>query len=238
MWRAIHSFAHRKSEDMSNVATNTRPTLRVTEIYKSVQGESTWAGLPCIFVRLARCHLRCVWCDTAYAFSGGETIGISDIVKTCSELDCHLVEITGGEPLVQSACTELAQALIDTGFTVLVETSGTLPIEVLPDEAIAIMDFKCPGSGESEKNDWSNVEALSKRDEVKFVIADRADYEWSREVVRKYDLSDKCNAVLFSPVFGSVTPADLAQWIIDDALGVRFQLQMHKFIWPPDARGV
>lgn len=223
---------------MSNLATHTQPTLRITEIYKSIQGESTWAGLPCIFVRLARCHLRCVWCDTAYAFYGGEKVSIADIVKTCSELDCQLVEITGGEPLVQAECPGLAQALLDAGFIVLVETSGTLPIRLLPDKAIAIMDLKCPGSGESEKNDWSNVEALSMLDEVKFVIADRADYDWSRDVVRKYGLSDRCNAVLFSPVFDSVAPADLAQWIIDDSLDVRFQLQMHKFVWPPDARGV
>jgi 7-carboxy-7-deazaguanine synthase len=213
-------------------------TLRVTEIYKSVQGESTWAGLPCIFVRLARCHLRCVWCDTAYAFYGGEKVAIVEIVRQCRAMQCGLVEITGGEPLVQPACVDLAQALLDEGFTVLIETSGSLPIDVLPDAVIKIMDLKCPDSGESEKNHWPNIEALSPRDEVKFVIASRRDYEWARDVTREHDLPSRCNAVLFSPVFGKIAPADLVRWILEDGLDVRFQLQLHKFIWPPDERGV
>lgn len=220
-----------------NVAMNTA-TLRVTEIYKSIQGESTWAGLPCIFVRLARCHLRCTWCDTAYAFYGGDSMTIEDIVAQCEELGGPLVEITGGEPLVQKECPRLAKALQDRGCTVLVETSGTLPIGVLPDGVIRIMDLKCPGSGESDKNDWRNVGALNKKDEVKFVIADRCDYEWSRRVVRDHDLSNRCNAVLFSPVHGEVDPQHLVQWVLEDALPVRVQLQLHKFIWPPEARGV
>lgn len=212
--------------------------LRVNEIYESVQGESTWAGLRCIFVRLARCHLRCVWCDTAYAFHGGDALSIKEIVEKCREMDCSLVEITGGEPLVQPGCADLAQALLDEGHTVLVETSGTLPIAGLPPASIKIMDLKCPGSGESDKNHWANIEALSGRDEVKFVIADRADYEWAKGVVADYRLDKRCNAVLFSPVHGSVDPKDLAQWIIEDGLNVRLQLQLHKYVWPPDERGV
>ncbi len=213
-------------------------TLRVTEIYKSVQGESTWAGLPCVFVRLARCHLRCVWCDTAYAFYGGDNVSIAEIVGQCREMHCDLVEITGGEPLVQPACKDLAQALLDVGLTVLIETSGSLPIDVLPGPVVKIMDLKCPDSGECEKNHWPNIDALSARDEVKFVIASRRDYEWARDTTRKHDLGSKCNAVLFSPVFGRIAPADLVRWILEDDLEVRFQLQLHKFIWPPDERGV
>jgi len=223
---------------MPHTQTDRRQTLRLTEIYKSVQGESTWAGLPCVFVRLARCHLRCVWCDTAYAFYGGDPVAIEDIVSKCKEMNCALIEITGGEPLVQAGCAELAQALLGEGFTVLIETSGSLPIDVLPVEVIKIMDLKCPDSGECEKNHWPNIAALSPRDEVKFVIASRRDYEWARDTTHEHDLVSRCNAVLFSPVFGSVAPADLVQWILADNLDVRFQLQLHKFIWPPEQRGV
>ena len=213
-------------------------TVRITEIYRSIQGESTWAGKPCTFIRLARCHLRCVWCDTSYAFYGGEKVSIGEILSKCGELNCALVEITGGEPLVQPECIDLAAALLDAGYTVLVETSGTLPIRDLPSETVKIMDLKCPDSGECDKNDWSNIDALSAQDEVKFVIASRGDYEWSREIVRTYALPDRCNAVLFSPVFGAVEPVQLVQWILDDGLDVRFQLQLHKLIWPPDQKGV
>ncbi len=213
-------------------------TLTVTEIYKSVQGESTWAGLPCIFVRLTGCPLRCVWCDTEYAFHGGAKMTVGEIVDRCLELACPLVEITGGEPLLQKACATLAQCLLDRGMTVLCETSGALPIDRLPADAIRIMDLKCPDSGECDKNDWSNLDRLSPRDEVKFVIAGRKDYEWSREVVRDHNLPSRCHAVLFSPVLGSVDPQELVEWILEDGLDVRFQLQMHKFIWPPDRKGV
>ena len=213
-------------------------TLRLTEIYKSVQGESTWAGLPCIFVRLARCHLRCVWCDTAYAFYGGENVAVGEIVAKCRDMNCGLVEITGGEPLVQPACVDLARALLDAEMTVLIETSGSLPIDVLPREVIKIMDLKCPDSGECDKNFWPNINALAARDEVKFVIASRRDYEWARDVTRERGLAGRCNAVLFSPVFGRIAPPDLVRWILEDGLDVRFQLQLHKFIWPPDERGV
>ncbi len=213
-------------------------TLTITEIYKSVQGESTWAGLPCIFVRLTGCHLRCVWCDTEYAFHGGTKMTLEAIVDRCVELDCPLVEITGGEPLLQKQCGALAQCLLERGMTVLCETSGALTIDRLPADVITIMDLKCPDSGECDKNDWSNIERLSARDEVKFVIASRRDYEWSRDVVREHGLPSRCHAVLFSPVFGSVDPKDIVEWILEDQLEVRFQLQTHKFIWPPDQKGV
>ena len=213
-------------------------TLRVTEIYKSVQGESTWAGLPCTFVRLARCNLRCVWCDTAYAFYGGENVSIDDIVAKCREFDCPLVEITGGEPLVQPNCAVLCRALLDAGFTVLIETSGSLPIDVLPEGVIRIMDLKCPDSGECDKNFWPNLEVLNARDEVKFVLASRRDYEWARSIVRAHGLGRRCRAALFSPVFGAIEPAEIVRWILEDKLDVRFQLQLHKFVWPAEARGV
>ncbi|HRI87662.1 MAG TPA: radical SAM protein [Candidatus Hydrogenedentes bacterium] len=225
-----------KTADAVPIARDTN--LTITEIYKSVQGESTWAGLPCIFVRLTGCNLRCVWCDTEYAFYGGKKMSVGEVVDACDALDCKLVEITGGEPLLQKHCGTLGQCLLEAGYTVLCETSGALPIDRLPSDVIKIMDLKCPGSGELEKNDWSNIDKLSARDEVKFVIADRADYEWARDIVRKYDLASRCNQVLFSPVFGPVEPKSLVEWILEDKLPVRFQLQMHKFIWPPDAKGV
>lgn len=212
--------------------------LTVTEIYKSIQGESTWVGLSCVFVRLTGCNLRCVWCDTAYAFYGGKRMTVDEVVAAVEALRCSLVEITGGEPLLQKHCGTLARRLLDRGMTVLCETSGALPIDRLPAEVIKIMDLKCPGSGECEKNDWSNIDKLSARDEVKFVIADRADYEWARDVVRRYDLSARCRQVLFSPVFGAVDPRSIVEWLIEDRLDVRFQLQLHKFIWPPDQKGV
>jgi 7-carboxy-7-deazaguanine synthase len=212
--------------------------LAVTEIYKSVQGESTWAGLPCVFVRLTGCPLRCVWCDTAYAFTGGDAMNVTQVVDAVKALDCSLVEITGGEPLGQRNCGPLAQALLDEGFTVLCETSGALPIDQLPDAVIKIMDLKCPGSGEEHRNDWNNLAKLAPRDEVKFVIADRTDYEWARDKTREHDLPSKVNAVLFSPVFGAQDAQELVEWILEDELDVRFQLQLHKFVWPPDTKGV
>jgi 7-carboxy-7-deazaguanine synthase len=212
--------------------------LKMTEVYKSIQGESTWAGLPCVFLRTARCNLRCTWCDTTYSFEGGESISIGRLIEQCEAHHCPLIEITGGEPLVQPNVTPLSGCLVERGYTVLVETSGSLPINVLPEGVITIMDIKCPGSGEAAKNHWPNIEYLGPRDEVKFVVADRADYEWSREVIGRYDLAARCHAVLMSPVIGSVAPPELAQWIVDDGLPVRFQLQLHKLIWPPDQRGV
>lgn len=214
-------------------------TLRVTETYVSVQGESTWAGVPCFFIRLARCNLRCTWCDTSFSFHGGEKRSLGALVDEAAAQGIPLVEITGGEPLAQPGCAPLADLLLAQGLTVLIETSGSLPIDVLPDAAIRIMDLKCPGSGEVAKNHWPNLDYLVRdRDEVKFVIADRTDYEWSRDVVRRYTLADRCKAILFSPVHGAVEAKALAGWILEDRLPVRFQLQLHKFIWPPDQRGV
>ncbi|MCC6145089.1 MAG: radical SAM protein [Candidatus Hydrogenedentes bacterium] len=219
--------------------SNLQQTLRINEIYESIQGESTWAGLPCTFVRLARCPLRCTWCDTQYAFYGGETVQIGEILGRVAALSPTLVELTGGEPLVQHACPVLAEELIRRGYTVLVETSGSLPIDVLPDEAIAIMDLKCPDSGECDSNHWPNIDALRPdRDEVKFVLASRRDYEWSRDVIRTYTLESRCRAVLMSAVFGRIEPRQIVEWILADRLPVRFQLQLHKFIWAPNAKGV
>jgi 7-carboxy-7-deazaguanine synthase len=215
-------------------------TLRLIEIYNSVQGESTWAGLPCVFVRLARCNLRCRWCDTTYSFHGGHTMTLAAIADQVEGFGPRLVEITGGEPLVQAACADLCGVLIDRGFQVLIETSGSLPIKGLPKAVIKIMDLKCPGSGESEKNHWPNIDALDPaQDEVKFVLSSRADYDWAREVIDLYHLTRRCRQILFSPVFGEIDPRDIVQWMLDDGLHeVRFQLQMHKFIWPPNERGV
>ncbi len=211
--------------------------MRITEIYHSIQGESRYAGLPCVFVRTTGCNLRCNWCDTEYAFDGGEEMTVREIVERVEGFDCMLVEITGGEPLLQKETPALAESLLDHGRTVLVETSGERDISVLDARAVRIMDIKCPGSGESERNRWQNIAHLTNRDEVKFVIADRADYDWAVRVVHEHDLPARTN-VIFSPVFGGVELRDLASWILRDALDVRFQLQLHKFIWAPDAKGV
>ncbi|HRZ16196.1 MAG TPA: radical SAM protein [Candidatus Hydrogenedentes bacterium] len=213
--------------------------LRVTEIFFSIQGESTRAGLPCVFVRLARCNLRCVWCDTTYSFRGGDPMAVDAVLEAVDRFPCSLVEITGGEPLAQKECPELARRLVAAGKTVLVETSGSLPIDTLPPEAVRIMDLKCPGSGMCERNLWSNLDLLDPaRDEVKFVLADRADYEWSRGVIRDYTLEKRCAAVMLSAVSGALPLEDLAAWMLEDALPARLQLQLHKIIWPPDRRGV
>lgn len=213
-------------------------TVQITEIFRSIQGESTWAGLPCTFVRLAGCNLRCSYCDTGYAYGPGTSMDIGDVVERCAALACPLVEITGGEPLLQDASSSLAQRLIDAGYAVLIETNGTQPIAGVSSAAVRIMDIKCPGSGMASYMCWDNVEQLSPRDEVKFVIRDRADYDWSRDVLQRYDLAKRCHAVLFSAVYGVLEPKVLAGWILDDGLAVRFQLQLHKYIWHPDKRGV
>lgn len=218
---------------------NTVKTLRVTEIFHSIQGESTWAGAPCVFIRLSGCNLRCVWCDTTYAFEGGTTMTLEEVLAAVERYGAKLVEITGGEPLAQKDCPELAQQLLDRGYTVLVETNGSLPIDTLPKAAIKIMDLKCPDSGMCEQNRWPNLDGLHPdRDEVKFVLAGRRDYEWSRDILRGYELHKHCHAVLFAPAFGLMDPRQLAEWILEDHLPVRLQLQLHKFIWPPNLRGV
>lgn len=212
--------------------------LLVHEIYASIQGESTHAGRPCVFVRLTACDLRCSWCDTPYAFTGGKKMSIDDVVAAVEALRCPLVELTGGEPLLQADAIPLMTQLIARGHEVLIETGGHLPIAKLPPESVAIVDVKCPGSGEASKMHWPNLDALRPHDEVKFVIADRADYEYARRVVREHDLAPRVEAVQFSPVFGTLPAADLARWILEDHLPVRLQLQQHKFVWAPDARGV
>lgn len=212
--------------------------LVVHEMYVSVQGESTHTGRPCAFVRLSACDLRCSWCDTPYAFTGGKKMSVDDVVAAVEQLRCPLVEITGGEPLLQADVIPLMQKLVAAGHEVLVETGGHLPINQLPAEVVAIMDVKCPGSGEASKMHWPNISALRPHDEVKFVIKDRADYEYARAVVREHDLASKTEAVLFSPVHAVLAPADLARWMLEDHLPVRLQLQQHKYVWDPAARGV
>ena len=212
--------------------------LRVSEIFRSIQGESSWAGLPCVFIRLAGCSVGCAFCDTAYARDGGIAMTVAEAVEKCLALSGRLVEVTGGEPLEQAACPRLVRGLLEHGMTVLVETSGTLPISGLPAEAIKIMDLKCPSSGVCAKNDWSNIAALGAWDEVKFVIADRTDYEWSRDVIGKHDLTARCGEVLVGCVFGAIEPQRVVAWILEDGLDVRFQVQLQKIIWAPGARGV
>jgi 7-carboxy-7-deazaguanine synthase len=212
--------------------------LRINEIFFSIQGESTWAGRPCAFVRLTGCDLRCSWCDTEYAFHEGRTMAVEEVAAQLLGYGCDLVEVTGGEPLLQAGVYPLIVRLLDMGTTVLVETSGASDVSRLDVRAIKVMDLKCPGSGESARNLWSNLEHLTRRDEVKFVVGDRADYEWARDVLRRDNLAPRVNAVLMSCVFGRLEPALLAGWILADRLPVRMQLQMHKHIWAPDARGV
>lgn len=219
------------------------PFLRVTEIFHSIQGESTWAGVPCTFVRLTGCPLRCVWCDTEYAFHGGEKMSLDAIVERVREIGTPVVELTGGEPLIHRNAFVLVERLLDDGFTVLVETSGAVDIAPLDPRAHRIMDLKCPGSGESDRNLWSNLAHLTERDEIKFVISDRADYEWARSVIREHGLDDRVRAgtlraLLFSPVWDAVEWRDLAEWILEDRLPARFQLQLHKLIWGANVPGV
>ena len=213
-------------------------TITINEIYHSVQGESTWAGLPCVFVRLTFCDLRCTYCDTEYAFYEGKKQALPEILDAVLKFDCPLVEITGGEPLLQKNVLPLMKMLADAGRTVLLETSGAHDISAVDPRVHRIMDLKTPGSGEVERNLWSNIEHLSARDEVKCVIGSREDYEWSRDKVQAFNLSKRCHAVLFSPIFGRIDPREIVEWILADKLDVRFQLQMHKFIWTPTQRGV
>ncbi len=212
--------------------------LTVNEIFHSIQGESTFAGEPCVFVRLTACDLRCRWCDTPYAFHEGRKMSLDEVVTQVEAFGCPTVEITGGEPLLQREVYPLMQRLLDAGKTVLVETGGHRSIAEVPDGVIRVMDIKCPGSGESAKHDWSNLVHLTRRDQVKFVLADRADYDWARDVVRREQLTDRCAAVLFSPVHGELPLRSLAEWVLADRLPVRVQVQLHKYIWDPQTRGV
>ena len=212
--------------------------LTINEIFHSIQGESTYAGRPCVFVRLTACDLRCRWCDTPYAFHEGRKMSVDEVLADVEARGCPTVEVTGGEPLLQPDVYSLMQRLLDSGKTVLIETGGHRSIADVPAGVIRIMDVKCPGSGESDKNDWSNLALLTKSDEVKFVIADRADYEFARDLLRKENLAARVNAVLFSPVHGELDAKLLSEWVIADRLDVRVQLQVHKYIWSPETRGV
>jgi 7-carboxy-7-deazaguanine synthase len=212
--------------------------LTINEIFYSIQGESTRAGLPCVFVRLTACDLRCRWCDTPYAFTEGRKTSVERVLEEVGGIDCPLVEVTGGEPLLQPDVYPLMDRLLDAGKTVLLETGGHLPLDRVPAAVVKVMDVKCPGSGESAKNRLENLALLSSQDEVKFVIADRADYEFARGILQRHGLAARVGAVLFSPVHGTPVLQPLAEWILADALPVRLQLQVHKYIWGPDRRGV
>jgi len=211
--------------------------LEVTEIYKSIQGESTHVGLPCVFVRLTGCNLRCVWCDTSYAFDGGKKLPIKQILDQVKSYGINLVEITGGEPLLQKEVFLLMETLLKNNIQVMLETGGSLSIKKVPEKVIKIVDIKCPGSGEEDKNYWDNLNHLTPKDEIKFVIADRGDYEWSRAVLQSRGLDKKAH-ILFSPVFEKLNLKDLTEWILEDNLPVRLQTQLHKHIWDKDTMGV
>jgi 7-carboxy-7-deazaguanine synthase len=212
--------------------------LTINEIFHSIQGESTHTGRPCVFVRLTACDLRCSWCDTAYAFHEGRKMSVDAVADAVARHDCDLVEITGGEPLLQEDVYPLMDRLLASGRTVMLETGGHRPIDRVPPAVLKIVDVKCPGSGEADRNDWKNLDRLAPHDEVKFVIKDREDYEYAREVVRRHALAGRVAALLFSPVHGVLDPQQLSTWILEDALPVRLQLQLHKYIWDPKTRGV
>ncbi len=209
----------------------------INEIFKSIQGESSRAGLPCVFVRTAYCPERCSWCDTAYAYYEGTEMSVEEVLARVRSYGSPLVELTGGEPLIQPDSFELIRCLLEEGFTVLIETSGTVPIDQADPRAVIIMDIKCPGSGMSHKNRWENIPLLKASDEVKFVIRDREDYEWAKRIAEQHRLLGRC-VVLFSPVFDDLPSRTLAEWILADNLPVRFQIQMHKYVWDPQMRGV
>jgi 7-carboxy-7-deazaguanine synthase len=212
--------------------------LTVNEIFHSIQGESTRAGDRCVFVRLTACDLRCSWCDTPYAFYEGQKMSVADVLAAVEGYRCPLVEITGGEPLLQEGVYELMDRLLAVGHTVMLETGGHRPIDRVPAQVVKIVDVKCPGSGEAAKNEWGNLDRLAPHDEVKFVVVDRADYEFARDVVVRLQLASRAAAILFSPVHGTLDPKTLSEWVIADRLPVRVQLQLHKYIWSPTTRGV
>jgi len=212
--------------------------LTVNEIFHSIQGESTHAGRPCVFVRLTACDLRCSWCDTPYAFYEGHKMTVDEVVAAVDRHGCSLVEITGGEPLLQDDVYPLMDRLLARGRTVMLETGGHRPITRVPAAVVKIVDVKCPGSGEAGKNDWNNLDRLARHDEVKFVVQDRADYEFAKDVIGRHGLADRAGAVLLSPVHGVLDPKTLSEWMLADRLPVRLQLQLHKYIWSPTTRGV
>ena len=211
--------------------------IKINEIYLSVQGESTHTGLPCIFIRLTGCNLRCSWCDTAYAFHEGKNMSIDEILQKVESFGIHLVEITGGEPLMQDNVYTLMRSLIEKGYKVMLETGGSISLERVPKEVIKIMDLKCPGSGEQEKNNLDNLKLLVPHDEVKFVILDKKDYEWSRDIIKKYKINETAH-ILLSPVFDKLELKEMVKWILEDRLPVRLQTQLHKIIWDKNTIGV
>ena len=211
--------------------------IKINEIYLSVQGESTHTGLPCIFIRLTGCNLRCSWCDTAYAFHEGKNMSIDEILQKVENFGIHLVEITGGEPLMQDNVYTLMRRLIENGYKVMLETGGSISLERVPKDVIKIMDLKCPGSGEQEKNNLDNLKLLVPHDEVKFVILDKKDYEWSRDIIKRYKINEIAH-ILISPVFDKLELKEIVKWILKDRLPVRLQTQLHKIIWDKNTIGV
>ena len=212
--------------------------LSINEIFYSIQGESTYVGTPCVFVRLAGCDLRCSWCDTTYAFNEGRKMSVEDVVQQVDQYNSPLVEVTGGEPLLQDEVYPLMERLLDGGRTVLLETGGQIEVSRVPGAVIKVLDVKCPASGESGKVEWGNIDRLGPQDQVKFVIQDRGDYEFAKDTLTRHALDRRCAAVLFSPVHGVMSPKDLSEWILEDRLRVRLQLQIHKHIWGAHVRGV
>ena len=212
-------------------------SILINEIYYSIQGESSHLGRPCIFIRLTYCNLRCTYCDTEYAFYEGSKMDIDEIIKHIKQWDCKLVEVTGGEPLFQKECIDLLNKLKELKYEVMLETSGSLPIKNVPKDVIKIVDFKCPSSGMEKKNLWEIVNDLQLHDEIKFVIGDRQDFDWAKNKIEQYNLDKKC-IILMSPIFGMIEPKIIVKWILKDNLPVRMQLQMHKIIWKPEAKGV
>jgi len=212
--------------------------LTINEIFYSVQGESSYAGQPCVFVRLTACDLRCSWCDTPYAFHEGRKRPLGDVLAEVDAFGCDLVEVTGGEPLLQEEVYPLMEALVARGNGVLLETGGDRSIERVPAGVVAVMDVKCPGSGEAQRMDWANLDRLRPHDEVKFVIKDREDYDFAREVLVRYDLASRVKAIHFSPVHGVMDLRQLSEWVLADRLPARVQVQLHKLIWDPATRGV
>ena len=211
--------------------------IKINEIYLSVQGESTHTGLPCTFIRLTGCNLRCSWCDTAYAFHEGKNMSIDEILQKIESFGIHLVEITGGEPLMQDNVYTLMRRLIEKRYKVMLETGGSISLEKVPKDVIKIMDLKCPGSGEQEKNNLDNLKLLTPHDEVKFVILDRKDYEWSRDIIEKFKINETAH-ILLSPVFDKLELKEMVKWILEDRLPVRLQTQLHKIIWDKNTIGV
>lgn len=213
--------------------------LRVTEIFHSIQGESTHAGRPCAFVRLTGCPMRCVWCDSEYTFTGGDHFSIDEVLVKVRAMGCNLVEVTGGEPLAQPQAFGLINGLCEEGYEVLVETGGYVSTDSVDPRAKIILDVKCPGSGEDARNHWPNLDLLrADKDEVKFVIANRTDWDFARDIIKSFDLEKRAKAVLISPIWNGVDLQEVAGWITSSGLNVRMQLQMHKYIWGPEARGV